>query len=699
MSLADVRYLCNRALGLIHRSLASLRTRGWRATWQRIRVHSRRASARASVDLWFPQNTPFSPFTLATSNEPLVSVVIPIYNHFNHTLACLRALAAHPPVVAWEVIVVDDGSSDASVEALPQISGLRYHRRASNGGFIASCNDGIGLALGEYVVLLNNDTVPQPGWLDALLDTFSTHPDTGLAGSQLVYPNGELQESGALVMADASAWSYGRFEAVADPRFSYVRQMDYCSGAALAVPRALLEQLGRLDCRYKPAYYEDTDLGFAVREAGFKVRVQPFSLVVHDEGTSNGTDVSTGLKAYQVRNQSVFAEKWQQQLSQQRSIAVVSEPMFVHRDQRQVLILDEAVPQPDRDSASLRQINMIRLLQEAGLHVVFVPTLREHAGRHTEALQRMGVEVWYAPSLKGIGSWLREHGRRFQVVVMVRHHLARECLPLLRSFAPQARCVLDSVDLHYLRERRGAEIAGDANLLRNAERTRSSELQVMAQVDVTLLVSAAEQQQLQIDAPAVRSEVLSNLHEISGRGLPWEQRHDLVFVGGFRHPPNLDAMQWFIAEVFPLIRQQLPQVQLHVIGIDAPDSLRQLASTCAGVIVHGHVPDLDPYMDGARIAVAPLRFGAGVKGKVNLSMAHGQPVVATTCAVEGMYLRDGVDVLVADDANSFAAAVVRLYQDQTLWRALADNGLENVLQHFSLDAARATIARVFATDS
>ncbi|MCF8816004.1 glycosyltransferase, partial [Xanthomonas campestris pv. campestris] len=314
------------------------------------------------------------------------------------------------------------------------------------------------------------------------------------------------------------------------------------------------------------------------------------------------------------------------------------------------------------------------------------------------ALQQLGVEVWYAPFLDGIGTWLRTHGPRFSAVLLVRHHVAHACLPLLKRYAPQARTLFDTVDLHYLRERRGAELAGDANLLRSAERTRLRELEIMAATDVTVLVSAAEQAQLHADAPQIRTALLSNLHEVAGSGQPFAQRRDLVFVGGFRHPPNVDAVQWFISAIFPLVRAQLPDVVFHCIGADVPAALQLLADETPGVQLHGYVPDLVPYMDTLRIAVAPLRFGAGVKGKINLSMAHGQPVVGTTCAVEGMHLHDGEDVCVADEADAFAAAIVRLYQDAALWQRLADNGLRNVAQHFSLDAARATVRTLFIAE-
>ncbi len=695
MSPADARYHLARIVGLIRRGLASLRTRGWRATLQRVGVRLRRQPPPRREPLYAPAAAAFAPFAVPASAQPVASIVIPVYNHASHTLACLRALAAHPPAAACEILVIDDGSSDDTAAWMAAIDGLRHHRRAHNGGFIAACNDGLRLARGQYVVLLNNDTVPQPGWLDALLDTFAQVPEAGLVGAQLLYPDGRLQESGGIVFDDGSCWSYGRFESAEDPRYASLRDADYCSGAALAIPRALFEQLGGLDARYAPAYYEDTDLAFKVRAAGRRVLVQPASRVVHDEGTSNGTDTGSGIKAWQVRNQQVFADAWRAALARQLPAGSVPGPALVHRGQRQVLIIDEAVPRPDRDSASLRQFNLIRMLLAGGAHVVFLPTRGEHGGAATQALQAMGVEVWHAPWLQGVGPWLRTHGPRFQVAMLVRHHVANECLPLLRRHAPQARTVFDTVDLHYLRERRGAELSGDPRLARGAERTRASELAVMAATDVTLLVSAAEKQQLAVDAPSVRVELLSNLHEVAGQGLDWAQRQGLVFVGGFNHPPNLDAMQWFIGEVFPLIRQRLPEIRFHCIGADVPDSLRALAATQPGVQVHGYVPDVVPWMAGGRVAVAPLRFGAGVKGKINLSMAHGQPVVATHCAAEGMHLHDGEDVLVADDARGFAEAVVRLHDDEALWRRLSGNGLDNIARHFSMDAAREVVARVF----
>jgi GT2 family glycosyltransferase len=468
-SVADARFLFARAIGLIRRGWTSLHTRGWRASWARVRMQFGRRQGAEGTRLYAPAATPFAPFAIPhvdIAQVPRASIVIPVYNHFAHTLACLRALAEHPPHASCEVIVVDDGSSDETTTALPQVAHLHYHRRATNGGFIAACNDGASLARGDVLVFLNNDTVPQPGWLDALLQTFESNPDVGLAGAQLLYPDGRLQEAGGVVFADGSGWNYGRFGSPADPRYGYLRDADYASGAAIAIPRTLFAQVGGFDTRYAPAYYEDTDLAFAVRAAGKRVVYQPAARVVHDEGTSSGTDTSTGMKAYQVRNRERFAEHRRNALQSHPAPGALPTPAMLHRHQRQILIIDALTPQPDHDSGSLRLVNLMRLLVEDGAHVVFLPANRAHAGPYTVQLQQLGVETWYAPFAQRAPAWLREHGARFDTVLVSRHYVASEFLPLLRRHAPQARVVFDSVDLHYLRERRAAEVAGDADAAR-----------------------------------------------------------------------------------------------------------------------------------------------------------------------------------------------------------------------------------------
>lgn len=686
---ANLAFRTRRMGYLFSRGLLSLRTRGIWPTLQRVLLELARARADAidGLVLADPDESGLPRFDPV--EHPQASIVVPVYGQFAMTRDCLNALARQAGDASMEVIVVDDASCDETPEQLRDLPGLRYHRMATNSGFIDACNAGASLASGRFLVFLNNDTIVQPGWLDSLLSTFTHYPDTGLAGARLVYPDGLLQEAGGIVFNDGTAYNHGRFESPEEPRFGFVREVDYCTGAAIAIPAALFRDLGGFDTHFSPAYYEDTDLAMRVRQAGLKVRYQPHSVVVHREGATAGTDENSGAKAYQRINRRKFRERWQARLAADHP-APDMHPVLAgqHRCKLRILVIDVQVPHPDRDSGSLRMVNLLRILGELGHAVSFLPESRDRDGPYGLALEQLGVELWSRRWLGSVPSWFARHGHRFDVVIASRHYIASAYAPLVRSLAPRARLVFDTVDLHFLREQREAELGGLAR--RQADRTRELELGMIHAADASLVVSTHEHDLLAELAPEARVAVVSNVHEVPGCRRDFNARRDLVFVGGFRHPPNVDAVTWLVEDIWPLLVQRLPGVQLHVIGGDVPAGIQALGRV-DGVTVHGFVPDLDPFMDGCRLALAPLRYGAGVKGKVNLSMAHGQPVVATSCGAEGMHLEHGVDVLVADTPAAFADAVVAAYSDPVLWARLSSGGIDNVSRHFSFDAARRTL--------
>jgi GT2 family glycosyltransferase len=690
---ARLDFQLKRLRARLRRARLSVATRGLGGSlrhWKnRLRIPAGPALAPIIAEL--PASA-IPPTRLPTSEAPLVSIVIPIHGKLAYTCACLASLAEHAGPTPFEVIVVDDDSPDGSAEALASVEGLRLLRNERNLGFVGSCNAGAAAASGRWLVFLNNDTVVTAGWLEALLRTFDDFADAGLVGARLVYPDGRLQEAGGLVFSDGSGWNYGRFGDPADPRYRYARQTDYCSGAAIAIAHELFERLGGFDERYAPAYYEDTDLAFKVREAGMKVICQPASTVVHFEGVTSGTDTGSGVKRYQIVNQEKFLARWSTTLAKQPAPGTDVERIVRAAPNGRVLVIDATTPEPDKDSGSVRLTHIMRLLRESGRHVTFFADNRAYVPGYTEALQRIGVEVLYHPWLSDPVDWLREHGPDLSAVMVCRHYIAASYIDLVRQFAPQARFIFDTVDLHYLREERAAALAGSSEIARQASLTRAQELRLIRSADVTLVVSPAEQALLAREVPDASIDVLSNIHEVHGCRRGYAERRDLMFVGGFQHPPNSDAVQWFVAEIFPLVRAALPDVKFHIIGSRMPPAIRELTGN--GVEVHGFVEDIDPFLDGCRIAVAPLRYGAGVKGKVNMSMSCGQPVVATTVAVEGMRLRAGEEVLVADAAADFAAGIVRLYSDESLWNRLSAAGIENVRAHFSFDAARAALVGI-----
>lgn len=691
--LSRLEFAWRRTRGAVGRTRTSLERRGLRNTLVRIAQELRGPRAIEPQPLVIPERGPFKPFAVPCAAEPVASIVVPVYNQWPHTLTCLRALAACGDLTPFEIIAVDDASTDQTPWRLAEIEGLQVVANAANLGFIGASNAGAAIARGEYLVFLNNDTAVQPGWLDALIATFADHPSAGLVGAKLVYPDGRLQEAGAIVFRDGTGWNCGRFEDPRAPAWNFVREVDYCSGAAIAVPRDVFEQLGGFDSHFAPAYYEDTDLAMKVRSFGLRALYQPASTVVHIEGATAGTDVSAGVKAYQASNRYKFKTRWGGALTAHprpdADIRIASE----HRASRRVLVIDACTPMPDRDSGSVRMLGLLELLRDEGCAVSFFADSRAHDGAYTEALQQLGVQVWWKPWIRGGGPWFAKHGPLFDVIVASRHDIAANHLAMARRHAPRATFVFDTVDLHFLREQREAELTGRRALHRAARRTRKRELKMVRRADVTLVVSPVEKELLEREVPGARIEVLSNLHRVKTDRAGFEARRDIVFVGSFRHPPNGDAAIWMAREVFPLVRARREDIELHLVGAYPTPEVLALGKL-PGVNAHGHVPDIDAFMDGCRIGLAPLRYGAGVKGKINLSMAHGQPVVATPVAIEGMHLRDGDDVLVAADAPSFAEAVLQLYDDRALWETLACNGVDNVERHFSFDAARATLRRI-----
>lgn len=251
---------------------------------------------------------------------PSVSVLIPTFDAAGHIDTCLRSLhETLPSAFPIEVVVVDDCSSDSTPEVLARWSEcegrIRTLKNAKNIGFLRSSLAGAEAATGDILVFLNNDTIALPGWLPPLVEGLGTLPRAGAVGGKLVYPNGLLQEAGGLIFRDGSGANYGRYQDPDHPLFCYPREVDYCSGALLALERRLFWELGGFDCRYAPAYYEDTDLCFRVREeAGLRVYVQPASAVVHVEGGTSGTDVEAGVKRYQTVNREKFARRWEDAL-------------------------------------------------------------------------------------------------------------------------------------------------------------------------------------------------------------------------------------------------------------------------------------------------------------------------------------------------------------------------------------------------
>ncbi|WP_213460648.1 glycosyltransferase [Thiocapsa sp.] len=629
------------------------------------------------------------------SDLPVVSVIITVCHRLKDPIACIDSIATHPPAVPIEVIVIDGRPGNDVDASLAERCDIRYLRISKDLGVVAAANRGAAQARGDFVFYLTQDIRVLAGWLDASMAIASRIPEAGVVGSQLLFPNGRVKEAGRIIGNDGRARRYGHQQDPRAPELGFVRDADAFSGDAILVRRKLLQDVGGFDPKYSCIDFAAMDLCFALQARGFRVIYQPRSQVFQEKRGLTSCDASGRENAGADPDRHHFTAKWRENFAVRSGFDERKEGIDADRRPRaRMLIIDACTPTPDRDSGSIDLLNYLRVLESLDYRVTFMPADLLYAGPYTRDLQDLGVECLYLPFAHSAEKVLRARGDEFDVVMLMRLGQGSRYLKRVRACCPRAKVIFNTVDLHYLREERREVTQSGMRVRSIARRMKEQELEVVREADSTIVISPFERELLAKEVPAARLQVIPLLREIPGRSSGYGGRRGILFIGGFRHPPNVDAIVWFCECVWPSVRRRLPETELLIVG--SYPSPRILGLKGNGVEVLGYVEDIEPLFARVRLTIAPLRYGAGLKGKVVTSLGYGVPCVVTPTAAEGLGLDDGQGILVAAESEAFAAAIVQLYGTADEWERSSLAGLRAVTERFSVSANRPRILDLLA---
>ncbi|MDR6880871.1 glycosyltransferase [Bacillus sp. 3255] len=623
-------------------------------------------------------------------DQPLVSIIIPVYNKWDFTYPCLVSIVENTRGIPYEIIVVDDISDDLTVHIRQFVKHVTVIRNKVKRGFLHNCNHGAEISRGKYVLFLNNDTQVTPGWLEHLLSLPENDPTIGIVGSKLIYPDGRLQEAGGIVFKNGFARNYGRLDNPNKHEYNYVKEVDYISGASLMIRKDLWNQMGGFDVLFAPAYSEDVDIAFQARQLGYKVVFQPKSVVVHYEGISHGTDLNSGIKKYQVINQQKFREKWAEVL--ERDHLADGEHLFWARerskDKKTILVIDYGVPSFDQDAGSRTTFMYLKLLVDMGLNVKFIPDNFTKLEPYGSELEQLGIEIIYGTQDRGYYEyWIVKHKDYIDYILLNRPNISHKYIDLIKAHT-RAKILYYGHDLHYVRELKRFGLDKNRGLLQESEYIRRLEFDLFTKADTILTCSDSEKRIIDGNFPNKSTLWLPAYYfdQTVPKIKAWDERSGLLFVGGFKHTPNADGILWFCRDILPIVQQSIPDIQLFIVGSHPTQEVLGLQSD--RIIVKGFVSDheLKELYGNIKIAVIPLRYGAGVKGKTIEAMCHQTPLVTTSTGIEGLQnIRQSIEP--KNTPQEFAEEIIRLYHNNSLLEHKAEQCKQYVETYYSRSRA------------
>ncbi|KVH30660.1 glycosyl transferase [Burkholderia cepacia] len=603
--------------------------------------------------------------------------------------ACLSVLSHNTASVAYRIFAV--GEIDAKLAAESGVRVIDDHHATRSMSVLA---EHVGdLSGSEFVVLMSDELMARQGWLAAIDEAFERFTDATAVSAVIQEWNGTVHAAGGVIDAGAHLVAAHAGVNIDDVKIQNVTEIKAASPGFIAVRSDAWRRASRFDEEMPVLTTGFVALALDLFARGEKTYLQPFARFV----------VSSTAQASRPTNVDNWDDAYQRWLLRQQhdTLFRVDRPfgdVLVSSQRPKVVIVDAFVPKPDQDSGSVDVYWYMRIFREFGYDVSFIAAFEQSPPvAYMDALRRWGVRVQCASDLASLNQLFMEEVADARVVIAQRIIVARHLVEPLRRGAPHVKLVFGTVDLHFLREERAAIHDRSPEALEEALMLRRTEIQTVREADATIVVSRIEYDVLKELAPQ------ANVHRIpiprmpTRSGRTFDERSGVVFVGGFAHRPNIDAVQFLVEEIWPIVRRSQPTAELRIVGSSVTDYVRSLDNPATGVKVVGFVENLGDVLDVARVSVAPLRFGAGIKGKVVSSLLHGVPSVLSKIASEGMGLVAGEQVLEGDSAEDIAAAIIKLLEDPQLWQRVADAGFAAAVAEYSVETVAARMSTLLAS--
>ncbi|MFZ4106095.1 glycosyltransferase [Flavobacterium sp.] len=635
-----------------------------------------------------------------SSEKPFVTILIPFYNEVDYTRNCLNFLYNNlTDKYPYEIILIDDNSSE-DVD-LSYINGIKILKNEENLGFLKNINKGIKAAKGDYVYLLNNDTEVQNNFLEELFFVFENFKNVGAVGSMLTNADGSLQEAGSLFMKDCDINQIVRKKLPFYPEVNYIYKVDYCSGCSLLFKK--IDDSGNLnllDEQFVPAYFEETDFCFQLKHIQNKdVYFTPFSKVLHYNGVTYNSKKNTDENKLKKKeelfksNLIKFKEKWGIQLNKIKSTSIPDRIQEIYNN-KSIVFFAIMIPEYDKDSGSNRLKEIIDDYVEIGFHVSLIVKFTYFENKYIEYFQRKGVNVFYEhKKYTSIEKYLEKQKLNPSIVWFYSPDVFIKYYKVAKKYCQNAKLVYDMVDIHHLRIQRSIEVESKrASLRKKYLKYKKIETQAAKLADYVIAISGFEENYMKQFCEESKLKIISNIHYPKidiNKTLDFEKRKDIIFIGS-THTPNIDAVRFLYNEIMPLVWNEIPDLNVNIIGniIDQVSDIKD-----SKFIFRGYVPDIEDYFISNKLMVAPLRYGAGIKGKIGQSFEYYLPVVTTSIGAEGMNLTNYKNALINDSSEDFAKSIISLYTDKELWLNLQKNS-EDSLEQFSKEHLKKIILQI-----